>query len=183
VRKRLSILICSLNARAALLARLRSVLDPQITEEVEVLVNVDDGQLSIGDKRNALLAAATGDYIAFVDDDDMVRTNYVATILEAAKQNPDCIGIEGIITFNGNLKQGRIFIHSLQYRSWFEKDGVYYRNPNHLSPVKRELALQVKFPSKNHGEDHDYSIALLPFLKTEVYIKGPIYHYDYRENK
>jgi glycosyltransferase involved in cell wall biosynthesis len=159
------------------------VLDPQITEEVEVIVNIDDGQLSIGDKRNALLEMATGDYIAFVDDDDMVRTNYVRCILEAIQQNPDCVGIEGVITFNGNMQQGRKFIHSLQYRSWFEKDGVYYRNPNHLSPVKREHALKVKFPSKNHGEDHDYSTALLPFLNTEVYIKGPIYHYDYREIK
>jgi glycosyltransferase involved in cell wall biosynthesis len=182
VQKRLSILICSLNKRAELLARLRKVLDPQLTDEVEVIVNVDDGQLSIGDKRNALLEAATGDYIAFVDDDDMVRTTYVKNILEAISTNPDCVGVEGVITVNGQ-PNGRLFIHSLQYRSWFEKDGVYYRNPNHLSPVKRELALQVKFPAKNHGEDHDYSKALLPFLKTEVYIKGPIYHYDYRENK
>lgn len=182
MRKRLSILICSLNSRAQFLARLRAVLDPQITDEVEVLVNTDDGQMSIGEKRNALLDAATGDYIAFVDDDDMVRTTYVKSILEALQTNPDCVGIEGVITFDGN-PNGRLFIHSLQYRSWFEKDGIYYRNPNHLSPVKRELALKVKFPSKNHGEDHDYSRALLPFLNTEVYIKGPIYHYDYREKK
>jgi glycosyltransferase involved in cell wall biosynthesis len=181
VRKRLSILICSLNARAAFLARLRSVLDPQVTDEVEVLVNVDDGQLSIGDKRNALLAAATGDYIAFVDDDDMVRTIYVSSILAAIQTGPDCVGLEGVITVNG--LHPRLFIHSLQYRSWFEKDGIYYRNPNHLSPVKRELAIQVHFPSKNFGEDHDYSKDLLQHLHTEVYVKGPIYHYDYREKK
>jgi glycosyltransferase involved in cell wall biosynthesis len=182
VRKRLSILICSLNARAALLASLRSVLDPQLTEEVEVIVNVDDGQLAIGDKRNALLAAATGDYIAFVDDDDLVRTTYVQNILLASRSNPDCIGIEGVITTDGN-PNGRLFIHSLRYHIWFEDNGIYYRNPNHLSPVKRELAVKTGFPSINHGEDHDYSRRLLPLLNTEVYIKGPIYHYDYRTIK
>lgn len=166
-----------------LLARLRAVLDPQITDEVEVLVNSDSGEMSIGDKRNALLKAATGDYVAFVDDDDLVRTTYVKQILAALSTNPDCVGIEGVMTINGNLQQGRLFIHSLRYRSWFEKDGVYYRNPNHLSPVKRELALQVGFPAINHGEDHDYSKRLLALLNTEVYINGPIYHYDYREIK
>jgi glycosyltransferase involved in cell wall biosynthesis len=182
VRKRLSILICSLTARAAFLARLRTVLDPQLTEEVEVLINVDDGQLSIGDKRNALLAAATGDYIAFVDDDDLVRTTYVQSILAAIQTNPDCVGIEGVMTTNGDPK-GRLFIHSLRYHIWFEDNGIYYRNPNHLSPVKRELAVKTGFPGINHGEDHDYSKRLLPLLNTEVYIKGPIYHYDYRTTK
>lgn len=182
MRKRLSILICSLNSRAHLLKRLRSVLDPQLTDEVEVIVNADDGQLSIGDKRNALLQAATGDYIAFIDDDDLVRTTYVQSVLAAIQTNPDCVGIEGVITTNGN-PNGRLFIHSLRYHIWFEDNGVYYRNPNHLSPVKRELALKTGFPSINHGEDHDYSKRLLPLLNSEVYIKGPIYHYDYREIK
>jgi glycosyltransferase involved in cell wall biosynthesis len=145
VRKRLSILICSLNSRAHLLKRLRAVLDPQLTDEVEVIVNVDDGQLSIGDKRNALLKEATGDYIAFIDDDDMVRTTYVPNILTAILTDPDCVGIEGIMTTNGSTS-GRLFIHSLRYHIWFEDNGVYYRNPNHLSPVKRELALKTGFP-------------------------------------
>jgi hypothetical protein len=182
VPKKLSILICSMTKRADLLKRLRDVLDPQLTDDVEVLVEVDDGQISIGDKRNLLQEKATGDYIAFVDDDDLVRTTYVKSILTAIQSGPDCVGIEGVITINGQPK-GRLFIHSLRYQSWFEKDGIYYRNPNHLSPVKRELALKVKFPSKSHGEDHDYSRALLPFLQTEVYVSGPIYHYDYREIK
>lgn len=158
------------------------MLDPQLTDEVEVIVNVDDGQLSIGDKRNALLKEATGDYIAFIDDDDMVRTTYVPNILTAILTDPDCVGIEGIMTTNGSTS-GRLFIHSLRYHIWFEDNGIYYRNPNHLSPVKRELALKTGFPGINHGEDHDYSRRLLPLLNTECYIKGPIYHYDYREIK
>ena len=80
--------------------------------------------------------------------------------------------------------------HSLRYDHWWdepdpERSGRrrYFRNPNHLNPVKRELALKVRFPEINHGEDHDYSKAIHPHLKTEEYIESPIYYYLYRSNK
>ena len=85
--------------------------------------------------------------------------------------------MEGIITTNG--KDPKKFTHSLRHSKWFEKDGVYYRNPNHLNPVKSEIAKKIKFPEVNHGEDRTYSQKILPFLKTEVYIDGPIYFYEY----
>jgi len=172
---RLSILICSLGNRSALLGRLMERIESQRTSELEVLVDVDDGQKSIGSKRNALLQRATGDYVAFVDDDDLVSANYVKKILEAVNNNPDCCGMEGIYTVQGT--NPRKFIHSIQYTSWFEQNGILYRNPNHLSPVRREHALATMFPEINHGEDRVYSERLLSRLKTETYIEGPIYHY------
>ena len=107
--------------------------------------------------------------------------DYVAKILAAAASGPDCCGMEGIRTVNGANPQR--FIHSLKYRDWFERDGVFYRNPNHLSPVKRELALKTGFPEINYAEDRDYSARLLPLLKSEVYIDGPIYYYLYIKHK
>ena len=178
---RLSILICSLHKRRALLVRLLNIIDPQFRHrtDVECLTNTDDGMKSVGTKRNELLQQAKGDYICFIDDDDTVSENYVELILKACESGPDCVGIEGIITFDG--KNPKKFIHSIQYKEWYEKDGIYYRNPNHLSPVKRILALKAKFPSKYFGEDKDYSMNLLPHLKTEVYIPNPIYFYHYSE--
>lgn len=58
---------------------------------------------------------------------------------------------------------------------------VYYRNPNHLNPVKKELAIQVPYKEINFGEDKDYSERLFPLLKTEVYISGIIYYYLYSQ--
>lgn len=180
---RLSILICSLFKRRNYLQRILSIIDKQIKDrnDVECLTNTDDGMKTVGFKRNQLLESAKGDYICFVDDDDLVADDYVSKILNALTTNPDCVGIEGIITVNG--QNPKKFIHSLQYTDWYEKDGVYYRNPNHLSPVKRDFALQAKFPNdKSFGEDKDYSMRLLKYLKTEVYINGPIYFYQYNEN-
>lgn len=177
--KKLSILICSLASRADKLQRLMNVLQPQINESVELLVKTDNGEIPIGKKRNLLLEEASGTYIAFVDDDDLVSEDYVKKILEAIESNPDCCGIQGIITFQG---QGpRMFIHSLKYKEWFEQNNIYYRCPNHLNPVKRELALQVRFPETNFGEDKDYSTRLFPLLKEERFISGVVYHYLYEK--
>ncbi len=187
----LSILICSLSNRHESLETLLDILDNQKNDQVEILIEKDNGTMTIGDKRNILLKRAQGEYICFVDDDDLVSGDYISKILEATKSNPDCCGIEGLIFLRprirvqmGQPRRGtrgervqRKFIHSIKYEKWFEESCIYYRCPNHLNPVKRELALQVMFLPLNSSEDKDYSIRLLPLLKTETYIKGIIYNY------
>jgi len=175
--KELSILICSLNQRESMLNNLLSQLRKQKTNAIEILVEKDNGTMLIGDKRNLLLKNSRGKYVAFIDDDDDISEDYVPKVLNAIQSEPDCCGLEGIVTTDGRRR--RKFIHSLRYDRWFEKNGVYYRNPNHLNTIKRDIALQVGFTSKSHGEDRDFSMAVLPHLKTEEYIEGPIYFYKY----
>ena len=68
---------------------------------------------------------------------------------------------------------------SKDFGFWYEQRGVYYRTPNHISPVKRELALLAGFPEIAFSEDAEYSKRLLPHLKTEVKIPGILYYYRY----
>jgi glycosyltransferase involved in cell wall biosynthesis len=173
---RFSILICSLEERAEQLAALLQDLERQKTDQVEILTNIDNRQHTIGAKRNDLALRAQGDYLAYIDDDDKVSERYVDLNLQAMESNPDCIGMEGVISFasSGIVRK---FIHSIQYSSWYQKGEVYYRCPNHLSPVKRELALKVLFSNISVGEDRIYSEKLRPLLTTEVYIPEPIYYY------
>ena len=134
-----------------------------------------------------MLEKATGEYIAFVDDDDMVSYDYVAKILTALSTKPDTIGIH-LLHFWDNRLHG-VTYHSIEYDKWFQNQDSstglmrYYRNPNHLNPVKKELALKTKFPGISMKEDEDYSRRLLPLLKTEEYIKEPIYYYLFIQNK
>ena len=179
---RLSILICTLPERANLLARLRRILDPQCRNQpVEVLLDERPRPVSIGAKRNALLQASKGDYIAFVDDDDKVSATYVHDILRALRGNPDCSELWGIITFDG--RNPKKFHHFVGCTHWHEKNGVYLRGPNHLSPVRRELALKAGFPDNSFGEDHAYSDRLLPLLKNMGACPRTLYFYDYRSAK
>jgi glycosyltransferase involved in cell wall biosynthesis len=170
-------MIPSLRKREILLRELLDSIYSQQTTGVEVLVDIDDGQDSVGKKRNRLLSKASGEYVSFVDDDDRLSSRYVERILNAISTAPDVIGITGIITTDGmNPKK---FIHSLAYKQWSEDSQAYYRNPNHLNPVKRTLALQVGFLDINCGEDADYSKRLLPLLKTEVFIPENLYYYQF----
>lgn len=160
------------------LDNLRLNLDKQIgSKSVQVLHFADNRELSIGQKRSMLLTQSTGEYIAFVDDDDMVSVDYVEKVLKALSSNPDCSSLTGTITFSDGYS--RPFIHSLRYDRWIDdhEGKVYYRPPNHLNAVKRSVAVQVGFPSLNSGEDRVYSMGIRPFLKREEWVEGVIYMY------
>lgn len=172
---KLSILIATMPTRKQQLYFLMYDLQRQ-GGDVEILTDEEMGY-NIGTKRNLLLMRAQGEYIVFIDDDDQVSEDYVSKILAATSKKPDCMGISGKITFNGeNEKQWHI---SKEYGRWYEENGVYYRTPNHISPVRRELAMQAGFPEIANGEDYEYSMRLLPLLKSETIVSGNIYHYDF----
>lgn len=185
--KKLSILILSLEKRKSYLTRLLNVLTPQITTEVELLVEIDNGESSIGKKRNNLLQKSSGEYICFIDDDDLVSCDYISKILICLSKNPDVVGMH-LLHFNDNQLAGFTY-HSLKYDNWFEnRDSTfgfmrYYRNPNHLNPIKREFAVTVGFPEISMGEDKVYSQNILKYLKKEEYIYEPIYYYMFRSVK
>ena len=180
---KLSILICTINGREEIFNKLYESIQAQLTEDkrnlVEIISLCDNKEITIGAKRNKLLTMARGEYVAFVDDDDTVSDDYVSKILDAIdngeEPNPDCIGMEGIILWEGS---NRLFCHSINFQGWYTgPDAVFYRTPNHLNPVKRRIALQVRFKNISGGEDQDYSKRLRNFLRTENYIEDPIYFY------
>lgn len=180
---KLSILIATMPSRRESYLKLWDMLAANGFEFPEVEVISDNSMAyNIGVKRNKLIGLAKGEYIVFIDDDDHISPDYVRLILEACETGTDCIGINGIITTNG-LDKRQWFI-SKEYGRWFTgADGTYFRTPNHISPVKRELALQAGFPEISFGEDAEYSRRLLPLLRTETIISQPLYHYDFWEHK
>lgn len=189
-KKKLSILIPSLISRKRYLDELSEVLKPQVLQnqnDVEVLINLDNGESSIGRKRNDLISSATGDYIAFVDDDDLVSNDYIPLLLNAIDKSPDVVGIHLLMTVDNVLKG--LTYHSLNYKTWFNKQSIipnincYFRNPNHLNPIKKDIIKNVKFLEINMGEDRDYSQKILPLINSEVYIPEPIYLYRVRSVK
>jgi hypothetical protein len=172
----LSILICHLASRKkdydALIAKLTT--QTIVNGNTEILTETDNGEISIGAKRNKLLYAAKGKYIAYIDDDDDVSNDYIESVLDAVQSMPDCIGIEGqLVTPQGTM----LFRHSIQFQGWYTGVDAFYRTPNHLNPIKRTIAQRIGFKDCMNGEDQIYSDALKRMLKTEVYINHPIYFY------
>lgn len=102
----LSIIIPYYN-RLPQITRLMSVLEPQLKDNVEVII-VDDGSNekeldkfnakiihlkensgTASVPRNVGLDNAKGKYIAFIDSDDIVKSNYIDKILEKTKEEWD----------------------------------------------------------------------------------------------
>jgi glycosyltransferase involved in cell wall biosynthesis len=176
----LSILICSIEERADQLGRLKRSLEKQgaPSAEVQVLTEVDNRVLSVGDKRNRLLDRSRGAYVAFIDDDDQVSSNYVRLVVEGCRTGCDCCSLLGVHYIDGRFDAN--FEHSIKHNSWERlPGGLYIRPPNHLNAVRRDYALRVRFPGINVGEDHDYCLRLREYLKTEHPILEPIYKYQF----
>lgn len=177
-----SICIATIRTRAQYLGRMLARIEPQLVDGVELLIAEDNGGRSIGSKRNLLLAESTGDYVSFVDDDDLVPADFVSRIVLELKHKPDCVGFK-VRRFNGGDLYG-YGIHSLTYTKYGQRnigpDMVYERTPNHLNPVRRDLALQAGFPDKDNMEDAAYAFRLRPLLNTERFIDAFMYDYLYR---
>lgn len=187
MKYKLSILICTLPSRAAMLGRLKSELWSQMlpfAPEVEIRVH-DSSAYPIGRKRNDLLQAALGEYVAFVDDDDEIAPNYISVLMQATETGCDCASLKGMYYVDG--KENGIFEHSIKYSKWETTNGKikYLRFPNHLNMIKASIAKQFIFPEKNHGEDFDWSqnIHRAKVLQTEYYIPEIIYHYKFISKK
>jgi len=116
-----------------------------------------------------------------------VSSDYVSRILTATSSKPDCVGIH-LLYFADGVLAGFAY-HSMKYTSWHETRDEstgyvhYYRNPNHLNPVRREHAVRCPFPDASFYEDRAYSMQLRDYLRTEEYIVEPIYCYLFKNRK
>lgn len=181
----ISILICTIVRREHLLLKLLRHLQDQIDlqkaeDKVEILVNSDNKEKSTGKKRQELIEQAEGKYIIFIDDDDWVEDHYIEELLKAAESDADCFGINGWIETD---ERSRIYweLSKNHPNRTIYKNGqpFYIRTTNHITAVKREIALKGGFPDKSNAEDKSYSMAIHPYLQTEYTITKPMYQYRF----
>ena len=181
----LSILICTLPNRKHLFDALWKNLTDQLARltgvTVEVLAHDAGKEFSTGQKRNALLALARGQYIVFIDDDDEVSDYYIAEMLRGCASGCDCLAINGHMTTNGAHRIAWRLSKDYQNIDSTDASGakIYLRKTNHITAVRRTLALQAGFPDKSNAEDKWYSDRVAPLCKTEFVIDRPMYHYRY----
>ena len=182
--KDLSILILTLPTRIDSYATLIKTLNQQVIQNnlmsrVQILSLCDTKEISVGEKRNILLNKSCGKYVCFIDDDDLIAPDYVIKLMNAINSNAD------VITFCGEYIQNTIttpFSISIVHRGNYNHPNIFYRLPNHLCPVKREIALNCMFTDKNFGEDSDYAERINKHIKNEFHIQDKLYFYMYNES-
>ncbi|MDO5479057.1 MAG: glycosyltransferase [Clostridia bacterium] len=162
-------------------------LDPQVTDDVEVIL-VDDGSpepFKTGYKwckvirkknggcasaRNRGLEEAKGNYIAFIDADDMVPSYFVEKLFEKMLGNYD------IIDFSWKSLDNQGNQHN--YVLYFDSDRL--PNPSVCTRVfKRSFIGNIRFNEKKDStEDEDFSRKIGYLYRTD-YKHGSITEYMY----
>jgi cellulose synthase/poly-beta-1,6-N-acetylglucosamine synthase-like glycosyltransferase len=170
----LSILIPLARIHREMFETLKDELKCQIEKsKAKVQILHHPGIGSVGQKRQALLNAAEGDYVVFFDADDWPAADYISSIIEALKTSPDVVGFMGKMTTNGKKEE----LFSISKDHGYEKiDEKYYRFNNHLSPIKKEIALQIGYRNMTYQEDYDYALRLRDsgLIQTEVFYPVPV---------
>lgn len=180
-----SILIPTLpeDKNKASLAKLLHSISEQVdaigySDYIEVLTDDRDRTIPTGTKRNALMNRAQGKFVSYVDDDDHILEGYINLITDAIAKDPDVITFEGKITTNGAHEKHWVIKLGESYE---ERNNVYYRFPNHLAVMKKELVQHVKFPDLWQQEDYLWAKKIHDegLLKTSVHIEKELYWYDF----
>lgn len=173
----LSILTPAVPSRLEHIGRLCEEISKQIGgAAVEHLVLIDNKKRTVGEKRDALLRAARGKYVAFVDDDDWIAPDYVLKLLESAAYNPDVITFWQEAEYNGKRSQVRFKLG--QENEAFNAGGITKRNAWHVCAWRRSHAILSSFPATNYGEDWAWAKPLCEIQGLrEAHIEKVLHHY------
>lgn len=144
---------------------------------VEYSVAFDRREKSIGRKRQELLQAAQGKYMAFIDDDDAITDAYIEDVAQTIAGGFHVMRLRGEI-------HPYTFTHSVEntLTGPMARGNVFLRPPNHLNPMMTDVAKLISFGDAVRGEDLDWTIRLAKrgFLTTEYRSDPARIHYLYQ---
>lgn len=174
-----SILIATLSERQEkLVSLLCTLLLPQAEAagDVEVVALYNNGEYPLQDIRQALLDDARGQWVSFVDDDDLVEPDYIPAVINCLYRDPDYVAFRHALYWGEHLDP-RPVVTGLGL-GWCDTHDYYIRDVTHINPARTALARQAGFRQLVQGyEDRGYVTRLRPLLKTQISISRVLYHY------
>lgn len=156
---KLSVLIATVPPRKSQLSRLLNRLEPQLTDEVEVLIY--DGWTPFGDKVNEMRKLAKGDFSIVIDDDDTVVEGFIETTLPYLTDEIDYLSY-GISFYDEG-------IHS---------SDIYQNEPHHKCMIRNSIAREIPLGNSYHA-DKSWSNQAHLIIKKRTELRIPLYIYDY----
>lgn len=149
--------------------------EKECTGDVEHLILHDNCTRTIGAKRQSLVNIARGEYIAFVDDDDDVSDDYVASLLAAIEMESDVITFHQLAIYNGLESEVHFGINNRDEA--FKPGGITLRAPWHVCAWKRSAIAPCQFAETNYGEDRIWSLQARQRAKTGYHIPRVLHTY------
>lgn len=137
-------------------------------KRIKIINKEASGSASAG--RNIGIHTATGEYICFIDSDDLISLDYLEKMYVKAKEtNADLVTNNNINAFiEKNLKKQKRFlktnvINSLAWSKLYKRDII----------IKNSL----RFPEGYIYEDEYFYYTLIPYIKNSVIYNCEMYYY------
>ncbi len=182
-----NILITTIPHRHDKLLALLALLDSQMQPGVSVLLCRDEHMAGYRPGLQALMDAATAEYVSAIADDDSYSPDAIPRVMAALDTRPDYVGFRQRFTENGAWRYP--VTNSLANYGWngcVPSEGGYYQHtpPNefkldlmYVNPIRREHAQRVRFRGLACDTEWADDIRALGIVKTEVFIDDEIYYY------
>lgn len=160
------------------------MIDDYASQDKRIIsIHKPNGGLSSA--RNEGMKYAKGEYIAFVDSDDIVDRLYIEKLLEIIRKNECEIAVCGFDKFvegepDNTYKDGRItfFARDEALLEMFKNDSIGWSAWNKL--YKKELFQEIEYPVGMICEDKATTYKLILTSKKIGYTKSILYHYRIR---
>lgn len=140
----------------------------------------------VGSARNLGLSKVTGHYIAWVDADDYVATDWYESIRSKMAEKPDCIFFDYFLTIGEKNDPCHIRLPEVVSLDAFTYEQSLERELKNFlcnQVIRADLFWSVHFHEEYHMlEDYDVLTKVTPSFQNIVHISKCLYHYVQNES-
>lgn len=161
----------------------------QIDNRIKVIHKINGG---LSSARNAGLNICRGEYIAFVDSDDIINPDYIRVAMDIFEKNVDVDVVE--VGYKSFYNEKEIELESGGKNidmCFFDKEQAKYSLAKYIDKVtniswdkiyKRNLFENIRFPEGKIHEDEFTTYKILELIKKLAYCSAKLYYYRQRPN-
>jgi len=147
-----------------------------LSTEFQVQVFQNSKNVGIAATTQRCIDESSGEFVAFLDQDDMLQVNAVEAVIEAITEHPTC---DVIYSDEDKILEGNIFGQRFWKPDWSPERFRHQNYFNHLTVIRKSLIQSVGGlrPEYDGSQDYDLLLRVTEQARTIVHIPEVLYHW------